>query len=90
MLEFTTTRPKGNPSMPDGVTAPTLDCEPYRIAPFQAAGGIGWTLFGPGLCETFKGGPAELRLADAIRRADCVASVDRAIECRNLGDFDDA
>ena len=82
MLNFCATRPKGNPTMPDGVTAPTLDAGPYRITPHERRGGIGWTLHAPGCVETFPAG--DLGLADAIRRADTLAAIDRAIDLRGL------
>jgi hypothetical protein len=91
MLTFCTTRPSCNPTMPDGVIAPTLEseCGRYRIDPSERRGGFTWTLRAPGTIERFAGGSPAIRLAEAIRRADTLAAIDRAIDLRGLVFEDD-
>jgi len=86
MIEFRTTHPAGNPTLPDGAVAPSLvsTCGQYRITPQEARGGLCWAMEAPGTVERFHGRRVELSLAQAIRAADRLATIDRTVELRSL------
>lgn len=87
MIEFKTVSHDESVRLPEGKRAPSLasPCGSYMIRPVMRGGQVGFVLDAPGVHETFAGGPTELRLADAMLRANSLAAIDAAIDLRNLG-----
>ena len=86
MIEFVTVTHDESPKLAQGRTAPSLvsPCGSYLIRPIMRGGQVGFVLDAPGASETFAGGSTELRLADAILRANTLASIDSAVDIRGL------
>ena len=86
MIDFRTVRHDENTRLPEGKRAPSLvsECGSYLIRPVMRGGQVGFILDAPGVHETFAGGPTELRLADAMLRANTLAAIDSAIDLRGL------
>jgi hypothetical protein len=86
MIDFLTVNHDESPKMAQGRTAPSMAsaCGTYMIRPVMRSGQIGFILDAPGVRETFLGGATELLLADAMIRANVLASIDSAIDLRGL------
>ncbi len=86
MIEFQTFTHDESPRMAQKRIAPSLasTCGNYMIRPVMHGDRVGYVLDAPGVHETFTGGATELRLADAIIRANTIAAIDSAIDLRPL------
>ena len=85
MIDFRTVKHDENTRLPEGKRTPSLvsECGSYLIRPIMRGGQVGFVLDAPGVHE-FAGGPTELRLADAMLRANTLAAIDSAIDLRGL------